>query len=209
MDPSLPSYIIFDVTKHVAINTDRVPNSFQNRLWEPTAEWSLSKLCAWASDLNFQEMLAVALLPHRQCRGDAVMQRTSHIPFVRSGSDHSRLISKYFFLCRSAAVWSWWISLPWPCDLCLPELAVRWGPWLPWPVRWVFRYLWVKRLFAFGFASVWNQMSIAFTYNWYSGWFYFYSLLNITREMWSLLFLISLKWACEGEWSAVVACEVT
>lgn len=98
------------------------------------------------------------------------------------------------YLFRSAVVWSWWISLPRPRDLCLSELAVRWGPRLPWRVRWVFSHLWVERLFAFGFASMWNQMSVAFTDRCSSSWFYFYFLLNLSREMWNLLFLFSSKW---------------
>lgn len=89
---------------------------------------------------------------------------------------HVQIIHVLFwniFIFRSAVVWSWWISLPRSCDLCLPELAVWWGPWLPWWFRRVFRYLWVERFSCHSYFSyMWNEMSV-FTDDCCCSWFTF------------------------------------
>lgn len=110
-----------------------------------------------------------------------------HIPFMycfltfhlcTAPSAHVQIIHILFrniFIFRSAVVWSWWISLPRSCDLCLPELAVWWGPWLPWWFRRVFRYLWVERFSCHSDLSYMsNEMSVVFTDDCCSRLFFFF-----------------------------------
>lgn len=53
---------IFDVIKPAVIHTNRILNSFQNRLCAPTMESSLPKQCALTEQLKLAETFAVALL---------------------------------------------------------------------------------------------------------------------------------------------------
>lgn len=166
---------IFDVIKPAVINRNRILNSFQNRLCAPTMESSLPKQCARDEQLKSAETFAVAFCSWAAWLRVLMLKSVYSV----SSSLHGLTIHSWFqniFLCRSAVVRSWWISLPWPRDLCLSELAVRWGPWLPWRVRWVFSHLWVERLFAFAFGPLWNQMSVASTDHCCSSWLYFYVL---------------------------------
>lgn len=101
----------------------------------------------------------------------------SHISSLYCSCVHvqiSHILFWNIFIFRSAVLWSWWISLPRSCDLCLPELAVWWGPWLPWWFRRVFRYLWVERFSCHSnFPYMWSEMSAIFTDDWCCGWFFF------------------------------------
>lgn len=121
----------------------------------------------------------------------------SHFIFVLllcSCSDQSYFIWN-IFIFRSAVLWSWWISLPRSCDLCLPELAVWWGPWLPWWFRRVFRHLWVERFSCHSdFPYMCNKMSAVFTDDWCCSWFFFPPSLRNTKLF---IYVFFLKWLCE------------
>lgn len=134
-------YPIFDMIKLLTFN------HFHSRLYDPVKTSSISQLCTWTNWLRLRKWLVYlirkvnhvhvfyVLLPHTSSLyGTCVHVQIIHILF------------QITFIFRSAFVWSWWISLPRSRDLHLPELAVWWGPWLPWWFRRVFRCLWVARL---------------------------------------------------------------
>lgn len=165
------------MAKPLVININRIPNYFQDRLCETTSKSILSEWCSWAEWLKLRKIICLALLLGRNCGSHSCTFYVllSHISSFYCSCVHVQIIHILFwniFIFRSAIVWSWWISLPRSCDLCLPELAVWWGPRLPWWFRRVFRYLWVERFSCYsGLPYMWISMSVVFMDDWCCNWF--------------------------------------
>lgn len=118
-------------------------------MWD-SKKFRLSNLSAWAEWVKLRKIIGLALQLNRKCGSHSCTfyALLSHISSLYCSRVHVQIIHILFwntFIFRSAVLWSWWISLPRSRDLCLPELAVWWRPWLPWWFRRIFRYLWVER----------------------------------------------------------------
>lgn len=149
-----------------------------------------------------QKIIGLTLLLKRKCGSHswAFCVLLSHISSLCCPCVHVQIIHILFwniFIFRSAVVWSWWISLPRSCDLYLPELAVWWGPWLPWWFRRVFRCLWVERFSChLDLPYMWNWISVVLTDDCCSSWFFFFSQTPQKLETFCLCFL---KGPCKWE----------